>query len=151
MKTHPFAPSSRHYEDRGGLDEEHILHIHQQIRKKLQETLWRLGTYWLQKLQHVSPRCSPRQGGHQEGSGQQSCAQIPMKKNKTTRQGNVKQKWIKQKYRKYPNKEKMTYNRRRVVGRELGDSKRDNACSFQHLLETLKYLRIGQLKSWDHT
>ena len=92
MKNHPFAPSLRHYEDLGGLDEEHILHIHQQIRKKPQETLWRLGTYWLQKPQQVSPQCSPRQGGHQEGSGQQSCARIPTKKNETTKQGKVKQK-----------------------------------------------------------
>jgi hypothetical protein len=45
MKTHPFTPSSGHYEDCEELDEEHILHIHQQIRKKLQEALWRLGTY----------------------------------------------------------------------------------------------------------
>ena len=35
MKNHPPTPSSRHYEDLEGLDEEHILHIHQQIWKKL--------------------------------------------------------------------------------------------------------------------
>ena len=82
MKNHPPAPSSGHYEDLEGLDEEHILHIHQQIWKKLQEALWRTGTYWLRKLQQVSPQFSPRQGEHQEGSGQQSCAQIPMKRTK---------------------------------------------------------------------
>ena len=45
--------------------------------------------------------------------------------------------------------EKTTHSWRRVVGGVLGDSKRDNACSFQHLLETLKYLLIGQLKGRD--
>ena len=58
----------------------------------------------------------------------------------------LSKKWIQQKYRKYPNEEKTTYSWRRVVGRELRDGKRDNACSFQHLLETLEYLCVGQLK-----
>jgi hypothetical protein len=39
---------------------------------------------------------------------------------------------------------------RRVIGRVLEDSKRVNACSFQHLLEKLEYLLIGQLKGRDH-
>ena len=62
----------------------------------------------------------------------------------------LSKKWIQQKYRKYPNEEKTTYSWRRVVGRELRDSKRDNACSFQHLLETLEYFLIGQLKGRVH-
>ena len=82
MKTHPFAPSSGHYEDHEGLDEEHILHIRQQIQKKLQEALWRTGTYWLRKLQQVSPQLSPKQGEHLGGSGQQSCAQTPIQQDK---------------------------------------------------------------------
>ena len=38
-------PLFGHCEDREGLDEEHILHIHQQIRKKPQEGRQRFGTY----------------------------------------------------------------------------------------------------------
>ena len=82
MKTHPFAPSSGRYEDHEGLDEEHILHIRQQIQKKLQEALWRTGTYWLRKLQQVSPQLSPKQGEHLGGSGQQSCAQTPIQQDR---------------------------------------------------------------------
>ena len=44
----------------------------------------------------------------------------------------------------------MTHSWRRVVGGVLRDSKRDNACSFQHLLETLEYLLVGQLKGRNH-
>ena len=55
------------------------------------------------------------------------------------------------KYKKYPHKEKTTHIRRWVVNTVLGDSKQDNAYSFQHLLKMLEHLLISQLKGRDHT
>ena len=52
--------------------------------------------------------------------------------------------------KKYPHKEKTTHSRRRVFSTVFGDSKRDDACSFQHLLKMLEYLLVSQLKGWDH-
>ena len=74
------------------------------------------------------------------------------KKNKTTRQGRLGKEWIqRKKYKKYPHKEKTTYSWRRVICTVLGDSKRNDTCSFQHLLKTLEYLLVSQLKGRDHT
>ena len=74
-----------------------------------------------------------------------------MKRIKQQKTRKNKQKWIHQKkYRKNPHEEKTTYSRRRVVGRVLRDIKRENTCSFQHLLEMLEYLLVGQLKGRDH-
>ena len=72
-------------------------------------------------------------------------------KNKTTRQGKLsKNRYSKRNIENTCTKEKTTHSWRRVVGGVLEDSKRDNACSFQHLLKTLEYLLVGQLKSGDH-
>ena len=51
---------------------------------------------------------------------------------------------------KVPAQREKTYSWRRVLCTVLGDSKRDDACSFQHLLKTLEYLLVSQLKGRDH-
>jgi DNA phosphorothioation-dependent restriction protein DptG len=72
-------PFFRHYEELEELDEEHTLHMCQEMRKKHQETSWWFETYWLKMPQQDSPQAPQWQGSHQGGSDQQSYAPIPIK------------------------------------------------------------------------